>query len=57
MVYAYQGKKEVIFAKYYSGPYDCAGFQYTIRLSSTMSDEEALQKINDFVKNCVAIIG
>ena len=57
MVYTYQGKREVIFAKYYSGQYDCAGFQYTIRLTSNMSEDQALRKINDFVENRVDLIG
>lgn len=56
MAYTYQGKQEVVCAKYYSGPYDCAGFQYAIRLANNMSEEQALRKIHEFVENNVEII-
>jgi len=57
MAYTYQGKREIIFTKYYSGPHDCSGFQYTIRLINGLSEDEALRKINAFVKDQVKLSG
>ncbi len=56
MAYTYQGKREVIFAKYFSGPYDCSGYQYTIRLLGNLSETGALNKIKEFNQNQVLVI-
>ena len=43
-------REEVVFAKYYSGPYDCIGFQYAIALSPEMTQAKAMEKIKAFVE-------
>lgn len=43
--YDFQGKHEVMGAIYYSGPYDCAGVQYTLRMGEKLSEAQALEKI------------
>lgn len=48
MEYTYMGKQEVIGAVYFSGPMDTSGVQYTIRLSDTVSREDAMKKISAF---------
>ncbi|MBA2369828.1 MAG: hypothetical protein H0V82_12550 [Candidatus Protochlamydia sp.] len=46
--YAQNGKKEIMGAKYVSGPVDCEGVQYTIRLKPKQSEQEAIVKIEKF---------
>lgn len=54
--YPNEDKTEVIGAKYFSGPYDCEGVQYTIRLSSQQSITEVTQKINNFFTKNLRVI-
>lgn len=55
MSYTHMGRKEVMFARYLSGPYDCSGFQYTIALSDKMSEAAAIEKIKSFVNSSTSI--
>lgn len=57
MSFSHQGKRRVCFGRYYSGPYDCSGFQYAIQLVDGLTQEEAIKKINQFVKNKVVLSG
>ena len=57
MRYTNQQKQEIIGAKYFSGPFDAAGVQYTIRLKHDLNAEAAIKKIDDFFKNYVLLIG
>ena len=50
-IYSYQGRREYCIAKYYSGPYDCVGYQYTIALSSFITKADAAKKVQDFMKH------
>lgn len=56
LTYDFLGKHEVMGAQYYSGPYDCAGVQYTIRPGSTLSDKQAIEKIKDYFKTGLEVI-
>lgn len=56
MRYTFQGKHEVIGAKYYSGPFDSAGVQYTIRVRDGISQEDAIKKIIDYLDKNVKLI-
>ncbi|MDF3047370.1 MAG: hypothetical protein K0R73_488 [Candidatus Midichloriaceae bacterium] len=40
----FNGEIEMVYMDYYSGPYDCAGLQYTVKLSSWLPLPEALKK-------------
>ncbi len=53
--YTHQNVEEMIGATYYSGPYDSAGAQYTIRLRNGQTEEEAIKKINAFFENNVKL--
>ena len=37
-------------ARYFSGPYDCVGVQYTIRPAENQSDEDVSKTIENFIK-------
>lgn len=54
--YNYKGKDEVLGAKYLSGPYDSVGVQYTIRLNENLSQQKAVEKIQDFFKNNLVLL-
>ncbi len=54
--YTHRGRKEIMFAHYYSGPCDCVGFQYTIALTNDMNRAKAKKIIEEFIKNNVAVI-
>lgn len=56
MTYTYNGRKEIVLGIYYSGPYDCSGFQYAIVLNAAMTEKMAQQKILNFIKNNISII-
>lgn len=57
MTYIEKGnRKAIIFLDYYSGPCDCAGFQYTIILNDAMTEEKAKQKIKKFIANNVNLL-
>lgn len=51
--YTHNNRREIIFARYYSGPYDCSGFQYTINMTTTESS--ALEKIKKFESDHVSV--
>ena len=56
MIYSHNGRREIVYGKYYSGPSDCSGFQYAIALNETMTEEKAKHKIKEFVKKNTDII-
>lgn len=43
-----QNRREIMLARYYSGPYDCSGFQYTIALSSHVVETDAIRQLKEF---------
>lgn len=50
--YTTKKHRKVFGAVYYvSGPYDLAYVQYEVVVKGTMTDEQALQKIKDFIEN------
>ena len=53
--YTDKGRKEVVYMKYYSGPYDCVGFQYAIALDKNMTLKKAKKKIDAFVQSNTAV--
>ncbi|HEY5234951.1 MAG TPA: hypothetical protein VIJ14_02135 [Rhabdochlamydiaceae bacterium] len=54
--YKHNGKEEVLGAQYLSGPFDCVGVQYTVRLSKKISENEAVKKIKTFFDQNLAIV-
>lgn len=56
MTYVHRGRKEILAGKYFSGPYDCPGVQYTIIITDTMTEEKAIDKIKKFMNENVNII-
>lgn len=54
MEYMANNQREVIGALYYSGPFDAAGVQYTIRLNEKMTEEKAVNKISTYFKDNVS---
>jgi hypothetical protein len=42
-----EDKVEFIFFNYFSGPYDCSGFQYTEKLDSWLEPKEAKEKASE----------
>jgi hypothetical protein len=56
MTYIEKNRKEVAFVEYFSGPYDCAGAQYSIALDDSMELEEAITKIKKFVNENTRVL-
>jgi hypothetical protein len=54
--YTHNGRQEILGAKYLSGPHDCEGVQYTIRLKYGQSEADALQKIKTFFDQNLKVI-
>lgn len=50
IMYTSNNRKEVMFAKYFAGPYDCSGFQYSIALEDKKPLAYALKRIKDFIE-------
>lgn len=50
------GNHEILSCRYYSGPYDCAGIQYTIRPKAGQTDEQILDRIKAFFESNVQTI-
>lgn len=48
MAYRYR-RREIMFARYFSGPFDCSGVQYSIVINDQTSEEEALKRIYDYI--------
>jgi hypothetical protein len=46
--YITQGRPQFLGMMYASGPLDCSGVQYTIKVSERMPETEAIQKIKEF---------
>ncbi len=56
LVYTYKNRRELMFARYFSGPFDLVGFQYSIALSTNLTESQALAKIKEFTENNTSII-
>ncbi|MCL4361783.1 hypothetical protein M1446_05510 [Candidatus Dependentiae bacterium] len=56
VAYTKNGRREVLFAKYFSGPYDCSGIQYTIAIKDPMTDEAALKIMKEYIEKNVQIV-
>ena len=56
MKYRCQGRDEVLGMRYLSGPYDCSGVQYTIRLNQAMNEQQAVEKITNFLNQNAVVI-
>lgn len=52
----FNNRQAIQYTAWYSGPYDCCYFTYTIALSESMTQEKALHEINDFVAQHVKIV-
>lgn len=52
--YHFQNRREVMGAQIYSGPYDCAGVQYSLRLPS--AEGTATPLVEEFFKSNVQLI-
>ena len=50
------GRSELLFVKYYSGPYDASGLQYSIALNDVMTQDKAIEKIREFLADKVKVI-
>lgn len=55
ITYDLNGNHEIFGSRYYSGPYDTVGVQYTIRAKKD-KEEEALKKIEDFFNENTRVI-
>ena len=55
--YRHQGREEMMGMQYFSGPHDCSGVQYTIRLGDQMSEHEATAKICEFFEHSLQLTG
>lgn len=53
--YDLNGKHEMMGARYFSGPDDLVGVQYTIRPDQEMSDKEALAKIKTYFTSSTSV--
>lgn len=53
--YTHQNVQEIVGTTYYSGPYDSAGAQYTIRLRNGLTEQEAIKKIKSYFENSVKL--
>ena len=56
MVYHDKDRRELLYAQYASGPYDCVGVQYAIALTDQIDIVAALAKAEEFMKNHVQLI-
>lgn len=56
MQYTHQNHKEVIGIKSFSGPYDFASVQYTIRVKPDESTSQAIKKIKEFLETQIKLI-
>ena len=56
VAYDYKGRREIALGKYLVGPYDCSGFRYTMALTSGISEEDAIKKIDSYVQEQTGLI-
>jgi len=56
MSYDLNGRHEVLGSRYYSGPFDSVGIQYTIRTLQGQSDEYTVEKIENFFKSNAQVV-
>ena len=59
MVYTdenHKNRREVAYAKFFSGPFDCAGLNYAIALSKDVTEADAIKKIKQYVEANTALI-
>lgn len=54
--YHFNNRKELMFIHYFSGLYDCAGYQHTFALTGKMSEKKALIAIKKFAQDNVKVI-
>ena len=54
--YALKGQNEIIYTKYFSGPADVSGIQYTEKLSNSLTTEEFDKKVYEMQNFCDPMI-
>lgn len=54
--YSESDEEKILGAKYFSGPYDCAGVLYTISLNQGLSEQDAVSKMTTFFSTNVKVI-
>ena len=54
--YTHKNRRELLFAKYVSGPYDCAGVQCTMVVPNKTTESEILKKIKEFIEENTSLI-
>jgi hypothetical protein len=57
MSYTHGKRSEILLAHYFSGPLDCSGYQYTIVLSSKMTEADALKLFHEFEEKNISLPG
>ena len=53
------GQSELIYMEYYSGPYDCSGIQYTIKLDKWLDGNDSnnvAKKLERYIKQHVSVL-
>lgn len=56
ILYTNNKYKELLYAYYISGPFDCAGIQYTLQINGQTTEKDAVQMINTFVMNNTELV-
>lgn len=51
-----QNRQEIALISYYSGPYDCSGFQYTIAMIDNKSEASVVKQLKDFADKRITLI-
>ena len=54
--YVHNSRRQVMFARYYSGPFDCSGFQYTAVVGANESEATVLKKLKDFAEKNTSLL-
>lgn len=51
-----KNRQEVLYAKFFSGPYDCSGIQYSVALTEGVLFFDTLMEIKEFVDKNVSVL-